>query len=55
VFISSELEEVLRISQRVVVMRDRHKIGELASNDIEVGDLIDFIAQEHENRPESVA
>ena len=55
VFISSELEEVLRISQRVVVMRDRHKIGELASHDIEVGDLIDFIAQEHENRPESVA
>ena len=46
VFISSELEEVLRISQRVVVMRDRRKIGELVSHDIEVGDLVDFIAQQ---------
>ncbi|MBU1586820.1 MAG: sugar ABC transporter ATP-binding protein [Actinobacteria bacterium] len=55
VFISSELEEVLRISQRVVVMRDRHKIGELASNDIEVADLVDFIAHDTIKRPESVA
>ena len=30
IFISSELEEVLRLSQRIVVMRDRRKIGELA-------------------------
>jgi simple sugar transport system ATP-binding protein len=29
-FISSEIDEVLRISDRVVVMRDRHKAGELA-------------------------
>jgi monosaccharide-transporting ATPase len=29
-FISSELEEVLRVSQRIVVLRDRKKIGELA-------------------------
>lgn len=28
-FISSELEEVLRVSQRIVVLRDRKKIGEL--------------------------
>jgi len=59
VFISSELEEVLRIAQRVVVMRDRRKIGELISHDIEVGDLIDFIAQDHVTAqletPESVA
>ncbi|MFW1424786.1 sugar ABC transporter ATP-binding protein, partial [Vibrio parahaemolyticus] len=27
VFISSELEEVLRIAQRVAVLRDRRKIG----------------------------
>ncbi len=55
VFISSELEEVLRIAQRVVVMRDRRKIGELASPDIEVGDLVDFIAEEHLDSPEPVA
>ena len=45
VFISSELEEVLRIAQRVVVMRDRRKIGELSSHDTQVGDLVDYIAQ----------
>jgi len=57
VFISSELEEVLRIAQRVIVMRDRRKIGELVSHDIEVGDLIDFIAQDHDKAetPENVA
>ncbi|WP_426594012.1 sugar ABC transporter ATP-binding protein [Cellulomonas sp. McL0617] len=46
VFISSELEEVLRLSQRIVVMRDRRKIGELFSHDVDVDDVIDFIAQE---------
>ena len=44
VFISSELEEVLRLAQRVVVMRDRRRIGELTSKDNEVDDVIDFIA-----------
>ncbi|MFC8193655.1 sugar ABC transporter ATP-binding protein [Cellulomonas sp. NPDC057328] len=33
VFISSELEEVLRLSQRVVVMRDRQKIAEVTNGD----------------------
>jgi galactofuranose transport system ATP-binding protein len=33
VFISSELEEVLRLSQRVVVMRDRQKIAELGNDE----------------------
>jgi len=46
VFISSELEEVLRLSQRIVVMRDRRKIGELASHDVDVDGVIDFIAHE---------
>src|SRR5690606_34924496 len=46
VFISSELEEVIRIAQRIVVMRDRRKIGELTSHDIGVDDLVDFIADE---------
>ena len=32
IFISSELEEVLRLAQRIVVMRDRRKIGELDSS-----------------------
>ncbi|TXK16342.1 sugar ABC transporter ATP-binding protein [Homoserinibacter sp. GY 40078] len=52
VFISSELEEVIRLAQRIVVMRDRRKIGELTSHDIEVGDLVDFIAHEHDDPEE---
>jgi len=46
IFISSELEEVLRLAQRVIVMRDRRKIGELDSSDVELDDLIDYIANE---------
>jgi monosaccharide-transporting ATPase len=41
-FISSEIDEVLRISDRIVVMRDRRKAGELARgcSEAEVMDLI---------------
>jgi len=46
VFISSELEEVVRISQRIAVMRDRRKISELDAIGIHVDDLVDVIAQE---------
>ncbi|MBN9141155.1 MAG: sugar ABC transporter ATP-binding protein [Micrococcales bacterium] len=56
VFISSELEEVIRIAQRIVVMRDRRKIGELTSHDIGVDDLVAFIADEQsppDSQPES--
>lgn len=33
-FISSEMEEMLRTSSKIVVMRDRHKVGELKGNDM---------------------
>jgi monosaccharide-transporting ATPase len=33
-FISSELEEVVRTSQRVVILRDRKKVGELAGEEV---------------------
>ena len=46
VFISSELEEVIRIAQRIVVLRDRSKIGELDATDVTVDDLVALIAQE---------
>ncbi|CAN7407013.1 sugar ABC transporter ATP-binding protein [Microbacterium sp. LjRoot45] len=46
IFISSELEEVVRISQRIVVLRDRRKISELDSSGIQVDDLVEVIAQE---------
>ncbi len=44
IFISSELEEVLRLAQRVVVMRDRRRIGELDSHTVDLDGLIDYIA-----------
>ncbi|RLK52715.1 sugar ABC transporter ATP-binding protein [Microbacterium telephonicum] len=44
VFISSELEEVLRIAQRVAIMRDRAGIGELDTDDVGLDDLIAYIA-----------
>lgn len=46
VFISAELEEVLRLSHRLVVMRDRRKIRELANDDVSVSDLLEIIAGE---------
>jgi galactofuranose transport system ATP-binding protein len=48
IFISSELEEVLRLAQRVIVMKDRRKIGELDSHDVDLDGLIDYIAHEGE-------
>lgn len=48
IFISSELEEVLRLAQRVVVMRDRRRIGELDSSTVDLDLLIDYIANEGE-------
>jgi len=48
IFISSELEEVLRLAQRVVVMRDRRQIGVLNSRAVDVNGLIDYMANEGE-------
>lgn len=47
VFISAELEEVLRLSDRVVVMRDRRKIAERRNEDISISDVLEIIAGEH--------
>ncbi|GAA3697781.1 ATP-binding cassette domain-containing protein [Zhihengliuella alba] len=45
VFISAELEEVLRLSDRIAVMRDRHKVAEIdGGDDVGVPQLIDLIA-----------
>ncbi|MEU4740804.1 sugar ABC transporter ATP-binding protein [Actinosynnema sp. NPDC023658] len=42
-FISAELEEVVRVSDRVVVMRDRHKVAEL-EGEVGVDDVMALIA-----------
>jgi len=46
VFISAELEEVLRLSDRLVVMRDRRKIDERANDALSVSGLLEIIAGE---------
>jgi simple sugar transport system ATP-binding protein len=46
VFISAELEEVLRLSDRLVVMRDRRKIAERVNDDLTVSRLLEIIAGE---------
>jgi simple sugar transport system ATP-binding protein len=44
VFISAELEEVVRIADRVVVMRDRQKVAELDGGAVGVDDVMALIA-----------
>jgi simple sugar transport system ATP-binding protein len=43
-FISAELEEVVRVSDRVVVLRDRHKVAELSGADVSVDSVMSAIA-----------
>ena len=43
-FISSELEEIVRDSQRVVILRDRRKVGELAGAEISEHAIMSLIA-----------
>jgi simple sugar transport system ATP-binding protein len=44
VYISAELEEVLRLSDRVAVLRDHHKIAELPRAEASVGKVMELIA-----------
>jgi galactofuranose transport system ATP-binding protein len=48
VFVSAELEEVVRVSDRVVVLRDRRKVTELSGADIGVDDVVALIAGDQE-------
>ncbi len=44
IFISAELEEVLRLSHRIAVMRDRRKVADLENEDITVSQIMGLIA-----------
>lgn len=46
-FISSELEEVVRDCHRVVVLRDRRQVAELTGKEIQLGNIMRIIAAEH--------
>ncbi len=45
-FISAEMEEVVNVCDRVMVLRDHKKIGELASGDASITKIMQTIAQE---------
>ena len=44
-FISAELEEVLRLSHRIAVLRDRQVVADLVNDDLEVESLLALIAE----------
>jgi simple sugar transport system ATP-binding protein len=44
-FISAELEEVLRLSNRIVVLRDRKKVADLPNDGLSVDSLLTIIAE----------
>ncbi|MDY7099802.1 MAG: sugar ABC transporter ATP-binding protein [Actinomycetota bacterium] len=49
VFISSELEEVVRLSDRIIVLKDRRKIAELAADaDLTADTIVTVIAADRE-------
>ncbi|USN98043.1 MAG: sugar ABC transporter ATP-binding protein [Phycisphaeraceae bacterium] len=52
VFISSELEEVARVSQRVVVLCDREQVGELEGEAISEHAILEMIARAGEKEEE---
>ena len=43
-FISSEVEEMLRTCSRLIVMRDRHVVGELKGQDLNQAQVMKTIA-----------
>ncbi|MDQ0728162.1 sugar ABC transporter ATP-binding protein [Microbacterium sp. W4I20] len=52
VFISSELEEVVRLSDRIIVLKDREKIGELSNGPgVTVDTVVEMIAAD--SRPDA--
>ncbi len=46
VFVSSELEEVLRLAQRIAVLRDRRKVDELDPGDVDLDGLVERLADD---------
>ena len=54
-FISAELEEVLRLSHRVVVLRDRRKVADLPNENLTVDSLLGLIAEGNSDEPNGEA
>ena len=53
VFISSELEEVVRLSERIVILKDHEKVGEVINGpDVTAERIVSIIAAESEEEAE---
>ena len=50
IFISAELEEVLRLTHRVGVLRDRRKVADIDNEDLSVADIMAVIADGSRSR-----
>jgi simple sugar transport system ATP-binding protein len=48
VYISAELEEVLRLSHRIAILRDRVKVSEVVNRDVTTNDIMQIIAAQVE-------
>jgi len=56
VFISSELEEVVRLSERIVILKDHRKIGEVVNGpEVSAQSVVSIIAAESEELAEQAA
>ena len=55
VFISAELEEVLRLSHRIAVMRDHQLVADVTNEDLSVANILTIIADGSEPETASVA
>jgi simple sugar transport system ATP-binding protein len=54
VFISSELEEVVRLSERIVIMKDHQKVGEIVNGpDVTAERVVSIIAAESDEKAEA--
>ncbi|MGC3952772.1 MAG: hypothetical protein QM804_00695 [Propionicimonas sp.] len=49
IYISAELEEVLRVSHRVIVLRDRQLVADLPNDDLDLDTLLALIAEGADN------
>lgn len=56
VFISSELEEVVRLSERIVIIKDHQKVGEVINGaEVTAESIVSIIAAESEQQAEAQA
>ena len=51
IFISSEIDEMLRCCDRMVVLRDKKKVAELNGQEISEAAIMHYIAGGAENEP----